>query len=87
MAAVTPAEPVGRGGSNRLTGVERLSSASMQSLGLALRMEDFVAAVGRVQPSATREGFGVVPNVTWADVGALEEVGRHKLPARGANLC
>ena len=66
-------EPHGTG-SNRLVGVGRLSADAMQDLGLALRMEDFVAAVGKVQPSATREGFGVVPNVTWADVGALEEV-------------
>ena len=27
-----------------------------------------------VQPSAKREGFATVPNTTWADVGALEDV-------------
>ncbi|KAF8512477.1 P-loop containing nucleoside triphosphate hydrolase protein [Gautieria morchelliformis] len=32
---------------------------------------DFAAALGQVQPSSTREGFATVPNVTWADIGAL----------------
>ena len=27
-----------------------------------------------VQPSAKREGFATVPDVTWEDVGALESV-------------
>lgn len=27
-----------------------------------------------VQPSAKREGFATVPDVTWNDVGALEAV-------------
>lgn len=27
-----------------------------------------------VQPSAKREGFATVPDVTWDDVGALEAV-------------
>jgi len=37
-------------------------------------MDDFVAAVARVQPSAKREGFATVPDVTWADVGVLSPV-------------
>ncbi|GFE54313.1 ATPase AAA type domain containing protein [Babesia ovis] len=32
---------------------------------------DFRAAVGRVQPSAQREGFATIPNVTWDNIGAL----------------
>lgn len=32
---------------------------------------DFQAALSQVQPSSMREGFATVPNVTWADVGAL----------------
>ena len=27
-----------------------------------------------VQPSAKREGFVTVPDVTWGDIGALKEV-------------
>ena len=45
-----------------------------QLAGLGLSMTDFLAALPRVQPSATREGFGVVPDVTWEDIGALEAV-------------
>mmetsp|Transcript_17259 Transcript_17259/g.40249 ORF Transcript_17259/g.40249 Transcript_17259/m.40249 type:complete len:336 (+) Transcript_17259:2-1009(+) len=41
---------------------------------LSLRMEDFVEAVKRVQPSSKREGFATVPDVTWDEVGSLEEV-------------
>eukprot|EP00462_Mataza_sp_D1_P005740 CAMPEP_0175120648 /NCGR_PEP_ID=MMETSP0087-20121206/735_1 /TAXON_ID=136419 /ORGANISM="Unknown Unknown, Strain D1" /LENGTH=352 /DNA_ID=CAMNT_0016402113 /DNA_START=155 /DNA_END=1216 /DNA_ORIENTATION=- len=35
-------------------------------------MNDFLAAVKKVQPSAKREGFATVPDVTWADIGALD---------------
>jgi SpoVK/Ycf46/Vps4 family AAA+-type ATPase len=35
---------------------------------------DFEAALGRVQPSAKREGFATTPDVSWADIGALEDV-------------
>jgi ribosome biogenesis ATPase len=41
---------------------------------LAITMPDFVEALGRVQPSAQREGFAVIPDVTWSDVGALTDV-------------
>lgn len=39
-----------------------------------IQQEDFVIATKSVQPTAKREGFAVVPNVTWDDVGALAEV-------------
>lgn len=42
--------------------------------GLAVEMDDFHLALGRVQPSARREGFATVPDVTWDDVGALAKV-------------
>jgi len=41
--------------------------------GLAITAGDFEAAVGRVQPSVRREGFATTPDVTWADVGSLDE--------------
>ncbi|CAN0471531.1 unnamed protein product [Ascophyllum nodosum] len=41
---------------------------------LSVTMEDFLAAVKKVQPSAKREGFATVPGVTWSDVGALASV-------------
>lgn len=41
-------------------------------------MDDFSIALERIQPSAKREGFAVIPDVTWSDIGALKEV-RHEL--------
>lgn len=35
---------------------------------------DFIAALKMVQPSAKREGFATVPDVTWADIGALHGI-------------
>jgi ribosome biogenesis ATPase len=36
--------------------------------------EDFQQALKRVQPSAQREGFATVPNVTWDDIGGLADI-------------
>jgi len=41
---------------------------------LYITQEDFIAAIPKVQPSAKREGFATVPDVTWEDVGALTEL-------------
>lgn len=41
---------------------------------LSLSASDFELALKIVQPSAKREGFATVPDVTWADVGALGQV-------------
>ncbi|XP_043914696.1 nuclear valosin-containing protein-like isoform X2 [Protopterus annectens] len=41
---------------------------------LHITMEDFITSLSSVQPSAKREGFATVPDVTWADIGALEEI-------------
>jgi len=40
--------------------------------------EQFKSAVSRVQPASRREGFSTIPDTTWANVGALDEV-RKKL--------
>lgn len=42
--------------------------------GLAITMADYEAALPRVQPSAQREGFATVPDVSWDDVGSLTDV-------------
>lgn len=42
--------------------------------GLAITAHDFEVAVGKVQPSVRREGFTTTPDVTWEDVGSLDEV-------------
>jgi len=41
---------------------------------LCVTMDDFVQAVKKVQPSAKREGFATIPNVSWSDVGALGSI-------------
>ncbi|KAM3930049.1 nuclear valosin-containing protein-like isoform 2-T2 [Leptodactylus fuscus] len=45
-----------------------------QLQGLCIEMNDFLSALPSVQPSAKREGFATVPDVTWADIGALDEI-------------
>jgi ribosome biogenesis ATPase len=39
----------------------------------AVTFSDLREATKRVQPSAMREGFTTIPNVSWDDVGALED--------------
>lgn len=39
-----------------------------------INQNDFDVAIKRVQPSSKREGFATVPDVTWDDVGALQNV-------------
>ncbi|XP_066553340.1 nuclear valosin-containing protein-like [Amia ocellicauda] len=45
---------------------------------LTISMEDFRSSLSSVQPSAKREGFATVPDVTWDDIGALQDI-RKKL--------
>lgn len=42
--------------------------------GFSVKFDELKAAVKRVQPSAMREGFTTIPNVSWSDIGALEDV-------------
>ncbi|XP_055841073.1 nuclear valosin-containing protein-like isoform X2 [Episyrphus balteatus] len=39
-----------------------------------ITLEDFKEAVKVIQPSAKREGFITVPDVTWDDVGSLQDI-------------
>lgn len=41
---------------------------------LSIRYEDFKTALPTIQPTAKREGFATVPDVTWKNVGALTKV-------------
>ncbi|KAF9508274.1 hypothetical protein BS47DRAFT_1488455 [Hydnum rufescens UP504] len=41
---------------------------------LTIRYEDFISALSQVQPSSKREGFATIPDVTWADIGALHSI-------------
>ena len=38
---------------------------------LCINAADFMLALKEIQPSAQREGFATVPDVTWSDIGAL----------------
>jgi len=40
---------------------------------LCITPADFMLALKQVQPSSKREGFATVPDVTWADIGALRD--------------
>ena len=40
----------------------------------SLHFSTLQAALLIVQPSAKREGFATIPDVTWEDVGALKDV-------------
>ncbi len=37
-------------------------------------MKDFIFALKNVQPSSKREGFATVPDTTWDDIGALQDI-------------
>ncbi|XP_064539889.1 nuclear valosin-containing protein-like [Drosophila montana] len=39
-----------------------------------LTLDDFMAAVKVMQPSAKREGFITVPDTTWEDIGSLHDI-------------
>ncbi|KAL6941982.1 Ribosome biogenesis ATPase rix7 [Hanseniaspora vineae] len=41
---------------------------------LSIRYEDFLKALPTIQPTAKREGFATVPDVTWQNIGALKNV-------------
>ncbi|KAK6457948.1 AAA ATPase [Scheffersomyces xylosifermentans] len=48
--------------------------SSEQLSHLAIRYSDFLTALPTVQPTAKREGFATVPDVTWQSVGALHNI-------------
>ncbi|KAL0215084.1 hypothetical protein P9112_007268 [Eukaryota sp. TZLM1-RC] len=57
--------------------VDRLLEADEDAMSASnpmVTLDDFQEAVGKVQPTAKREGFATVPDVTWDDVGALDDV-------------
>ncbi|QLG75063.1 hypothetical protein HG535_0H03900 [Zygotorulaspora mrakii] len=51
---------------------EPLSEEQLQNL--TITYDDFLKALPTIQPTAKREGFATVPDVTWTDVGALSKV-------------
>lgn len=57
---------------NCLKNPKPFSDEKLRALSVTTR--DFELAVPDVQPSAKREGFATVPDVTWNDIGALEKI-------------
>lgn len=47
---------------------------SQQLEPLSITMADFSEAIKKVQPSSKREGFATIPDVSWNDIGALEDL-------------
>lgn len=45
-------------------------------MAMEVTMDDFLAALAEVEPSAIREVFTEVPEVGWDDIGGLEEIKR-----------
>ncbi|KAH3673014.1 hypothetical protein WICMUC_003967 [Wickerhamomyces mucosus] len=41
---------------------------------LAITYDDFLTALPTIQPTAKREGFATIPDVTWESVGALTNI-------------
>lgn len=50
------------------------SLSSEELAPLFVTMSDFLEAIRFVQPSSKREGFATVPDVSWDDIGALQEI-------------
>jgi ribosome biogenesis ATPase len=60
--------------SDRLRAFTGQTLSAEQLKPLFILEADFDEAIKKVQPTAKREGFAMVPDVTWADVGALDEL-------------
>jgi ribosome biogenesis ATPase len=52
--------------------IQPMTEQELQAL--SITREDFLDAVKHVQPSAKREGFITVPDVTWDDIGSLQDI-------------
>lgn len=61
--------------SSLLTWLRNEPPLTKEKLGtLCIEDSDFEVALRVVQPSAKREGFVTVPDVTWDDVGSLQDI-------------
>ena len=70
----------GKSDAEKLSTIQRFLAAHPSPLTaeqlepLSITYDDFRAALSTVQPTAKREGFTTVPDVTWKNVGALTKV-------------
>ena len=72
LAREAAQEAIERCSRNEVSGWEKWVDISIENI--SITFSDFRRAVSRVVPSAKREGFATVPDVTWDDIGALEKI-------------
>lgn len=53
-----------------------ICEAEEQKVTVTVTMEDFMEALLHITPALKREGFPTVPDVTWQDIGGLEDIKR-----------
>jgi ribosome biogenesis ATPase len=76
VAVTTPAAEQGRS----ISGIAQFLALHQEALPteelerIFIQEEDFLMALPQIQPSSKREGFTIVPDVTWADIGALTDI-------------
>ncbi|KAJ2951610.1 hypothetical protein O0L34_g13766 [Tuta absoluta] len=68
---IKPADPLEE--TLRLLG-DTIPYSKQELSGLAIKQEDFLQAIKTTKPCAVREGIVTVPDVTWEDVGSLNQV-------------
>ena len=72
---VTPSNTTARVSAlRRLIVHARESAEATEHAAFDVSMDDFLAALPKIQPSALREGFATVPSTTFADIGALSHI-------------
>lgn len=65
---------------NRLSTIQKFLKLHPESLTaeqlapLSITYADFLAALPTIQPTAKREGFATIPDVSWSNVGALSAI-------------
>jgi len=69
-------ESEGEGEENEEIDQEEIDKAKINEKlkGISIDENDFKIALKKVQPTAQREGFTTIPNVSWEDVGALSKI-------------
>lgn len=56
--------------------VNHLDAFNLQSESITIEPQDFRRALETIRPSAIRESFIAVPDVSWTDIGGLEDIKR-----------
>jgi hypothetical protein len=73
-SAIVQAELHSRGRASQKLRAQVAPLTEEQLAPLFIDHGDFEAALKKVQPSSKREGFATIPDVSWNDIGALDEL-------------